>query len=493
MDRSDSPSDSEDALPVHPEILDLAIRVYRTVWEQFYRWEEAECTSAIKECERPIIIPFEIAAESVADENTQHELEFHLDPPLAMGDNQDIESFTVEVFDENQNSLRYSTLFCPDVTREEIRPYPRYEFCTPASYSYVKEAHSGNALEFLPYADDDTFEIFKYLGGFDAYSWQTDFADPDLEMIQLEVANRLIVHEHFSQSEVDRLRMLRKLRRNRSSGLLWDTAQRDPLWWWTLPGEPTIPRDFVSKSPDVFVHIDKDIQNFCPKLNCLRSFCATHNEPYGGLHEVEPKLTSAQLKAAAATEACGTSCFRQVYGNNFPMAMVKWEDPSDVVKVEGILNLLPDSSPCDLAVICRKKCSEERHLCNKFHDEDISSRELDNPPRHVIPVFREPILLEQSMTIIELSIQSMIIWMKTTAQIFECCLRAIIEALATWCYVPAIEINSIANGAAVASLTALYVGGAAIAVILERMATHANHAIRVPAAGQAGSASPMCA
>lgn len=37
-----------------------------------------------------------------------------------------------------------------------------------------------------------------------------------------------------------------------------------------------------------------------------------------------------------------------------------WENEDDITLVESVLKILPDTSPCDLAIICRKQCSEGR-------------------------------------------------------------------------------------------------------------------------------------
>ncbi|KAF8067457.1 hypothetical protein FPV67DRAFT_1492038 [Lyophyllum atratum] len=393
MDLFDLPDDSElpDAPVMDAQKLQDAITVYREAWREFYTWEAIECTRTIKECERPTTV-YEIEREREEEEIHFDAYPQEFDPePLV---DPHVESFTVEEFDGYGESVRYATLICPDVDREEIRPYSRYEACTPASYNYAKETHHGDALDFIPYADDEAFPIEEYLRSFELFSWQTDFPDPDCEMIQLEVATRLItvnssiLEEGFTIPEVDQLNILRKLRIHRSSGLLWDTAQRDGLWWSSLPGDPTISRDFVPKTRDVFEHVNQEIPNFCPKLKCLRSFCATHKNPYGGLDIVKPKLRSDELEVAGRG-GCGDTCFRYVYGEDYPTGLVKWEDPEDVVEVESILKLLPDESPCNLAVICRKRCFEIfAFRCSRFNDADIEDgRVPERPPHALKPIF----------------------------------------------------------------------------------------------------------
>jgi hypothetical protein len=37
---------------------------------------------------------------------------------------------------------------------------------------------------------------------------------------------------------------------------------------------------------------------------------------------------------------------------------IYWEDKDDIERLASILKFIPDESPCDLAVICRKRCRE---------------------------------------------------------------------------------------------------------------------------------------
>ena len=40
--------------------------------------------------------------------------------------------------------------------------------------------------------------------------------------------------------------------------------------------------------------------------------------------------------------------------------VIEWENEEDVKLMDSIFQLIPDQLPCDLAVICRKTCSEVR-------------------------------------------------------------------------------------------------------------------------------------
>lgn len=91
---------------------------------------------------------------------------------------------------------------------------------------------------------------------------------------------------------------------------------------------------------------------------------------------MKPKLTSTNLKSTKG-KPCSEDCFRLVDEeedylvniNDFPILTTNvfnskdgifWEDEDDTKRIESILKLIPDQSPCDLAVICRKQCREVR-------------------------------------------------------------------------------------------------------------------------------------
>ncbi|KAG6915577.1 hypothetical protein DXG01_010878 [Tephrocybe rancida] len=210
--------------PIDPRLED-ALEVYRTTWNEFYNWERDLCRNTIKDCERPPDYASPTNTHITSTDLLESDpLEFIFDPPSDAG----LEFFTVEEFDTLQAPERYSTLLCPDHDNNDASAYHRYEFCTPASYNYMKEdINAANySLPFIPYADDISFKIEEYLEDFARYGWQEDFADPDWETIELEVASRLVGEHGFTLAEVDQLKILRKSRINRSSGLLWDTAQR---------------------------------------------------------------------------------------------------------------------------------------------------------------------------------------------------------------------------------------------------------------------------
>ncbi|KAG6856158.1 hypothetical protein H0H87_007013 [Tephrocybe sp. NHM501043] len=292
--------------------LEDALEVYRTVWNDFYDvWEQDYCINLIKDCERPVDDSKPDQTRKVNHANEAYgPLEFDFEPQ----DDGDLEYFTVEEFNTFEETERYLTLSCSNKCTERAKSgYPQYEFCTPASRNHIKEdlSTANLSLPFIPYADDTNFNVEEYLEGFDKFSWQTDFPDPDWETIELQAATHLVYERDYTLDEIDSLKILRMSRINHSSGLLWDTAQRD-LLKPTFSEAPSISENFVYNGKDIRLHLSRVVHQFCPKLSCLSVFCGSHDFVGAENEDIEtpePELTSEELKKLSLYE-CGISCFR---------------------------------------------------------------------------------------------------------------------------------------------------------------------------------------
>ncbi|KAF9460266.1 hypothetical protein BDZ94DRAFT_1266409 [Collybia nuda] len=306
------------------------------------------------------------------------------------------DTFTVEHYDETGNCVRYTTLIPTHypITDRTV-PHPKYEICTPASQNYMPATTLYDKMAaFIPYADDPAFPMWDYLEGFDEFSWQSDFDDPDLEVIQLETVRRLHFYHDFSYEEIDVLKIFPPLRISPAQGLLWSVAQRDIPWrgladYIDKTPAPILPKNLVLNTPDLFTAINQDLPDFCPNLNCLRTFCPTHrNHKYPPIDPVKPKITSTDLKSSKG-KACSEECFRFIDEDDFP-DLPFWENEDDVKTLESVLKLMPDQNPCDLAIICRKPCREVfGYRCKLMPDECIVDElyREERPSRFVMPQF----------------------------------------------------------------------------------------------------------
>lgn len=102
-------------------------------------------------------------------------------------------------------------------------------------------------------------------------------------MIQLEGARRLIYQLGLTIIEVDDLRFFTPLRKSHASGLLWDTSQRDPLFWpgMQLSELPVLHVSDVGAVPtdgDFYGSLKVGLKRFCPNLNCIQTSCGVHSK-----------------------------------------------------------------------------------------------------------------------------------------------------------------------------------------------------------------------
>ncbi|KAF8952910.1 hypothetical protein BDZ97DRAFT_1680444 [Flammula alnicola] len=239
-----------------------------------------------------------------------------------------------------------------------MSPYPRYSACTPSSKNVTVIGEPHVRARFAPFADDEKFDLDTYLTHFEDFMWQNEFPDPDLEMIQIEVARRLHFKHNFTFDEIDNLGILTfRLRETNSEGLIWYSAQRDYAWW---PGSQTnelqhLRTNWVDPDLDLYQNVTKDLISFCPNLNCLHTSCGIH-KVINPVFPPKPTLTADMIKSAGGTP-CKKDCYKSIEPDNINMTNNHW-DKADSSLFKSVMKLAPDTSPCDLAVICRKPCVE---------------------------------------------------------------------------------------------------------------------------------------
>lgn len=340
---------------------EFSISICREVWNEFYSWATNHCNDILGSLSLPVPENPEVSMNKqltiVDDFSGDIEFEFEL---LAVREGS--ETFVIEEFDQAENPTRYSTLraeegYC-DPNEISFKASPPYEFCTSTSQNYVLTDPHAKSLAFLPYADDPTFSFEEYLNYFESLAWQTDFFDPDMELILLEAATRLYFDHSYSLLDIEQTGLF-PLRNHRSSGLLWETAQRDIPWWTGIGDKPRLQDAQMLTSSDLLENLDRDLPHFCPLFGCLRFFCPAHTKSYPGFDESDekkPKLTGPQLQVKCS-EACGDFCYKN---DEYSMVSPKLENEIDPDGfTENLLKIIPDEMPCDLAIICRKRCNED--------------------------------------------------------------------------------------------------------------------------------------
>ncbi|KZT18938.1 hypothetical protein NEOLEDRAFT_84716 [Neolentinus lepideus HHB14362 ss-1] len=333
---------------------DRVLAAYSRVWDEFYRWEPDAC--------------HEVLASLRRDTNSLHSLMEDIPPQNINHSGQDSTESDL-CFISVTTGGPSTVMSIEETLAKSFAAHPPYEACTPISRNIIfREGDYDDAQEcqFIPYADDPEFDSIKYLAHFAAgLAWDgfKSVHKPDIETIQLEAVRRLYLGQpSVPLHEINGCGILPKLFPDIGSGLrsgfLWETMQRDALTWpgaslstlgaleWTRECSEF---DLLSRMNAVTTH-------FCPNLNCVDAHCRTHTFDYPFITPKKATLNSINL-FPTASNICGEDCFLNVLDYDIFKESVLWGD-ADIRALQAILAVTPDSSPCDLAVICRKPCNE---------------------------------------------------------------------------------------------------------------------------------------
>ncbi|KAF8558004.1 SET domain-containing protein [Imleria badia] len=287
-----------------------------------------------------------------------------------------------------------------------LEPYPPYESCSPLHRSVFKGDDSDN-MDFIPYADDITFDQTSHTCHYGSLSWQ-DTSDPDLEVIVLETAYRLRTQYGLTYDEIEDCNVLplRLHSRPGRPGLLSTVRRRDRLYWDgnTIPTSYTSPPQTWPEGSDFRNRLRKLNSLFCPNLNCVEPLCSVH----GVQHYSPPNPMSPRSRLplshvlSEVTNPCRNQCFMNDKMNEvrpFP-----W-DEADLDMFRVISEISPNTTSCDLAELCLKPCHEvfyyrkllfsseeiqpaiirtQRRML-KFNDRDPMQFTPNNPCHHTGP------------------------------------------------------------------------------------------------------------
>ncbi|KAF9008257.1 hypothetical protein BDQ17DRAFT_1349630 [Cyathus striatus] len=347
---------------VNEEILQTVQQVYQEVWDEFYTWEQDACQQLLDELHAPEHLPPDI-----------HEFPiqglYNVTRVDVEDEDDDTDAFIIEEYgdvvpDKDGMIAPIATWYTKtiDVEAEKFLPHPSYDFCTPASrnvYRWRMDEIS-NMADFIPYADDPTFD-FTIMEDFETFAWQVDMQNPDIELILLETIRRLHFGKGMSFEEIDTTNVLsHPIRSSNKTGILWEAMQRDILPW---PGSefsnlPKLPKSAAPPKNNLFEAVNDAIEVFCPNLNCLHSECDTHHGiTYARFRPVPALFTNEQIREVEG-EPCGVHCFRLFHTDDAAMGLIQEWDNSDLETFDSLLKLIPDTTPCDMSVICRKPCHE---------------------------------------------------------------------------------------------------------------------------------------
>ncbi|KAJ3850595.1 hypothetical protein EV368DRAFT_66475 [Lentinula lateritia] len=245
-----------------------------------------------------------------------------------------------------------------------------YYCCAPASQNMEEQEFSN----FVPHADAPEFNLDEFLAWDEdardslSFPWQ-NLEDPDQDIIDVEVARILHYKHQFTFKEIDKLGLLRLSLRgpndNPESGLLWMNSQRETIEWQSsCSAKLQLPRFPTNFSHGTLLEaINAGVYHFCANPTCITSHCATHytgdirkriTQPF---EPCEPKETQEGiLLKYAKLNPCSKFCF-MTHLNEETIETCKWR-VEDEQELRDLLALIPDANPCDLAVMCRKRCYE---------------------------------------------------------------------------------------------------------------------------------------
>ncbi|KAK0233918.1 hypothetical protein IW262DRAFT_1290839 [Armillaria fumosa] len=374
---------------------DVALSTRNDVFHQFYAWEQEDAHARI----------LSLAVDGDDDEDEEFDVSLENSAWLFDADAGTTgETFSVRSYDEGgvptlSGTVPYIEIPIP----EDFESHPPYLACSPASRSIEKESYdmtlSAECLPFLPFADNPTFPLAEYAKRYESFEWQVDFVDPDVEVIEIEVARRLHCEVGLSLNAIDELKIIRPMRLSHDSGLIWDTFQRDmpDIPWLDEPIIMTLPPRKLPTENDLLNEINRFRPQFCPNMNCIHLACKVHQFEYPPINSVTPTKTNQSLKLQQGAP-CGPDCYRHLdESQDGMMEGVQWTDPEDEEFLQGVLKLDPDISPCALAVICRKRCFEVYiYRTRIIPDEKVIIGELEEPQRQRRLVFYDDLTDELS-------------------------------------------------------------------------------------------------
>lgn len=347
--------------------------VYADVWNKFYEWANEDSILIIRSLRAP---------------SNQHAQQRQSKPPRKVH--------------EQRVAWRKPVVRIPS-PEGYSEDSPPYEACTPIPRNVIMQRTS--STPFVPYGDEPSFPHDKYLEPFDNFDWdppgrlEAMMRDPDLEIIQVEAMYRLHREYGMTLAQIDKTRVLPPTHRPEyfRTGLLWRSTQRDPLIWpgmssrhleadheQTLSQSEAIvrplalPPHITSHAPHVHDYQSRfelmhDI--FCPSLSCIQPVCELHElDKVGLIRRPQPTKTSKDMLLENC-HPCGSSCFRSVDLEDL-RHHVSWEDDARK-ELEFLFSLMPDASPCGIAVTADRPCWEI-FVFRKDFFRAISNKHLQN-------------------------------------------------------------------------------------------------------------------
>ncbi|KAH7922106.1 SET domain-containing protein [Leucogyrophana mollusca] len=321
--------------------------LFLEVWKEYWEWDKQHC--------RDVLQSFSSVGGSDDHETGLRGIEnlFALPPKAsspakeaAPSGGSHLSASTTQYFNVNT------------ITAEEFPPHKPYESCSPLPRTIFK-GDDADEMPFIPYADEEDFDFLDHTLCYESFAWQSNRINPDYIVI-LEAAHRLYTQHSISYPAIDNTCALpRKLSSTPSKTGLVSLSRRRDIPNWT----PAV--------TDLRARLNSVQSLFCSNLNCVQMLCPVHVESNPIPPPKQPKASLADI-LSQVKDPCGSDCFLHTSEVKSPPT---WTE-ADTDNLKAVFEIMPDSPPCHLAVMCFKPCREWRSRRNEpcHHEGPCNSR-----------------------------------------------------------------------------------------------------------------------
>lgn len=323
--------------------------VYRQVQKEFIAWNHAFCTEKMNYLDRwPVIgartkLVCRACADNPAGSNymltslqggntkTNSGLEILNDSTLSLA-HQDEQS----IYEVDYGTGEYIIVPVHNTSVKSIPPHAPYEAVTPGNLCDLI-GDDPSAMPFLPLSDDPSFDVTVHIEHYESFEWQGPMSEPD-------------------QTDVFPLPLLSRMGR---IGLLEKWSQRNPIPWLEdasiLAPSSLMVNSLLPDVNDLLARLKSMADAFCPKFSCLQPLCHPHlPDSWDSSTPTLPISTNDELLSIVETP-CSKQCFKHI--TKALESNIVW-NRTDTNTIKTLLEVAPDTTPCDLAIICRKPCFE---------------------------------------------------------------------------------------------------------------------------------------
>ncbi|KAF9262759.1 hypothetical protein L218DRAFT_1000321 [Marasmius fiardii PR-910] len=352
------PYDALECEPDKPTDTSTLVKsTFKDAWCRFHEWNYEDTRKTIELLRAPIVRRrrhplFEddispAAGSSELDEPGEHSVSV-----VRFGEGATVTSasMVVQTVEVHESMSCFST--------------PAYESCPPISRN-IMVGDDPNALPFLPFADDPKFNWKDYADQHKKCAWHDPWymLDSGEAFVTVQTVRQLVEGCGLTAEEIESMAVLpaplldSKWRR----GILYKESLGD--WFRRFESSVTgrsavastgfLPRTLLAEkhlTPAMDVSLGSSL--LCNRLNCVVSCCHTHFDESPPPPSAVPTATSSQL-LYDTIQPCERQCFLY-YQSALPS---NWTT-NDLATLTTVLSFSPDTSPCDLAIICNKPCFE---------------------------------------------------------------------------------------------------------------------------------------